>query len=114
VKKVPNSESLRAFDVFTCMLKLNLPVVFGIMVQLIPLNPPTVTSAISCVLFVVAVVSWYVTFAVVRLVSQSSRSVPSSSRFVHCDGVAYVVVYAYLEYSLYSPAVAFYVYLCLV
>jgi len=32
---------------YVCMLKLNLPVVFGIMVQLIPLNPPTVTTTIQ-------------------------------------------------------------------
>jgi len=51
VKKLLSSESLKAFDVFTCMLKLNLPVVFGITVQLIPLNSPTSTLAISCVLF---------------------------------------------------------------
>jgi len=35
-----------------------------------------------CVVCVVAVVSWNVTFAVVRFVSQSSRSVPMSIRFV--------------------------------
>jgi len=51
VKKVLSFESFSAFDVFTCMLKLNLPVVFGVTVQLIPLKSPTVTLCISCVLF---------------------------------------------------------------
>jgi len=51
VKKPPRSESFSAFDVFTCMLKLNLPVVLGNTVQLIALKPPTVTLCISCVLF---------------------------------------------------------------
>jgi len=51
VKKPPRSESFRAFDVFTCMVMLNLPVVFGVIVQLIPLKAPTVTLCISCVLF---------------------------------------------------------------
>jgi len=51
VKNPPNRESLSAFDVFTCIVMLNLPVVFGVIVQLIPLKPPTVTSSISCVLF---------------------------------------------------------------
>jgi len=35
-----------------------------------------------CVVCVVAVVSWYVTFAVVRFVSQSSRSVPVICMFI--------------------------------
>jgi len=35
-----------------------------------------------CLVWVVAVVSWNVTFALMRFVSQSSRSVPSSIRFV--------------------------------
>jgi len=51
VKKLLSFESFSAFDVFTCMLKLNLPVVFGVIVQLIPLKAPTVTLCISCVLF---------------------------------------------------------------
>lgn len=51
MKKVLSFESFSAFDVFTCMLKLNLPVVCGVIVQLIPLKPPTVTLCISCVLF---------------------------------------------------------------
>ena len=51
MKKVLSFESFSAFDVFTCMLKLNLPVVVGVTVQLIPLNAPTVTLCISCVRF---------------------------------------------------------------
>jgi len=51
VKKLLSFDVLSALLVFTCMLKLNLPVVFGVMLQLMALNAPTVTLCISCVLF---------------------------------------------------------------
>jgi len=86
VKKLLSFESFSAFDVFTCMLKLNLPVVFGNTVQLIPLKLPTVTLCISCVLFgMVQVVGRFIVAFMLNAVDMNEFSVAFMVKGWYCS-----------------------------
>ena len=86
MKKLLSFESLSAFDVFTCMLKLNLPVVVGVIVQLIPLKLPTVTLCISCVLFgMVQVVGRFIVAFTFSAVDMNAFSVAFTVKGWYCS-----------------------------